>query len=373
MKYIILTGGDTGANNLGDQWILQGVKDFYKKYLDRYKVIIMRDLPSLNPKDGFFYIADTKEDFEKLSINVEDIKLLHFYGGGYLNEYWYDWKIWQYHYLLKKGLSPRRVVFSGQGLGPFNDSDKLNDLKAIAQHVSLFGVRDRKYLNELKNSVFMFDDSVSLMDFSGMRRKKSFWSKFSWRTKKRIAVNFRPGHATDYVGIEDKSYQKFLYELLRLEKNNPGKYSLVLFPVLENTEISETKNFQKLVKSLLSGKINIAGRPDDYRKLIRMMKKFDLVITTSYHAALGGIYSGVPAFGIYHSDYYRDKLSGLQESIGPPMFQIVDINNFTDKIVSDFFQHEIGKTKKDSLYETLVELKKLNLNFYFRVARLLEA
>jgi polysaccharide pyruvyl transferase WcaK-like protein len=361
-KYIILTGGDTGANNLGDQWILGGVKDFYKNYLDKYQIVIMMDGNLVNPDDGFVYIKDTKEEYDKLNIRVKDIKLLHYYGGGYLNEYWYDWKIWQYHYLVQSGLSPKKVVFTDQGIGPFEDSTKIKDLKKIAQKVKLFGLRDSNYLKTLKGSVFMFDKSVaSINPPASIKKKVNILKKILNGPTKKIALNFRPGSASDYVGMEDKNYYFLLNTLIEFKKNAPENIKITFFPMLENQGLSEAKNLQKLLKTKTINGINITNRPDSYEALLKKIKKFDLVITSSYHAALAGVYSGVPVIGICNTNYYECKFSGLNKEIKSPFFQYCKISNFSSDLTSELLQKEPSLNERKYLQNTLLKLKKTNI------------
>src|SRR5690348_12975410 len=129
--YIILSGGDGGFGNLGDEFILETSKKFYKRYQKHFNIIILRHvIGDSMPKDGFTYIYDYEDNLKELDIPISDIALVHFYGGGFLNQYWYKDKIWLYKFLVKKGLHPSKFIFTGQGLGPFS-SDQKRELQDI--------------------------------------------------------------------------------------------------------------------------------------------------------------------------------------------------------------------------------------------------
>ena len=102
---------------MGDELLLRSVLEFYAGYLDRFEVVVAMMNPRRGIPGGFVYIKENAEGFSAL--DPRRVVLLHYYGGGYLNRYWYEPKIALYRHLVSKGLAAGQVAFTGQGLGPF--------------------------------------------------------------------------------------------------------------------------------------------------------------------------------------------------------------------------------------------------------------
>ena len=175
-KNIILTGSDGGFNNLGDEFILDAV---ISKYLSMPKIskIFLLSTKPLNrySDDRVVNLLESDKDSIK-KLDLRSIDIIHYYGGGYLNYFWYDEKFWLYHHAMSKGFPKDKVVFTGQGLGPFKNS-QLADIKKVAKNSSIFSCRDSISLSYIYPYGFNdFDDTISLMP----RYKPKARSRLCW-------------------------------------------------------------------------------------------------------------------------------------------------------------------------------------------------
>ena len=170
-KVIIISGGDGGYGNLGDEWLLQNALIRHTSNLNNYRIIVLMANPKHDKRDRFEYVEDNYEAFKKLKIRSSDIKLIHYYGGGYINDYWIEEKLWLYYFLRKRGFSGKKFYFTGQGLGPLNKTN-IKIIKNIANQAAFFGVRDKTYSQSI-GGTFMFDESIVSAPSPYVRKTKN--------------------------------------------------------------------------------------------------------------------------------------------------------------------------------------------------------
>ncbi len=365
-KYIILTGSDGGYGNLGDEFILDAVKSFYRKFLCEYRIIILKANIDKEKQDGFIYVSDNEASFNAMNIDLSSIVLVHYYGGGYLNDHWFEEKIWFYKMISKNGFSKDGIIFSGQGLGPFSN-EKREDMLKIINDASIFGVRDLLLLNNFNAKQFSFDDSIFLFDKIKFIANliHSLIVRKIFRKKMRVAINLR---IADFVGVERVKYLDFLRTVF--EKNS--EYSICFFSMLENQHVTEEGDIRSMLLEFGIKDIKFHQRPKNYKELVKIVRKNDLVITTSYHAVLASLYSLVPSIAIYESEYYKEKFSGIENLFGDrAIFKVTNINKFGFEMLHEALHFSLGK-----YFNTVIELFKLktcNILFVNKIRCMLKA
>jgi polysaccharide pyruvyl transferase WcaK-like protein len=351
-KYIILTGGDGGYGNLGDEFILAAVKEFYRAFLSNYSVIILQINPPTTPSDGFIYAKDDHTGFKALQINLDDIVLVHFYGGGYLNHYWYEDKIWLLRYLMERGFPLSKVSFSGQGLGPFYPEQELN-FRRLTSGINAIGVRDHAWESRIPNAVFSFDESIRLISpfFSLLR---------SNLTTKRNLVTINVRQA-DHIGIDDKIF----LEVIRMILSAAAFHRLkpIFYGMIENKYLNESLHLRQLLGTLDESSHTVMPRPRDYRELLRIMRYSALNVTTSYHASLASLYSYVPTVSLYLNDFYADKFKGLEAIFTSPHYRSLKIDCFSHDTIETALRQPSLLTQW-AHYRILRMLKQRNQAFY---------
>lgn len=319
---IFVTGGDGGYGNLGDEWLADSVRLRYEKIKKKYKVIFLMQCPRPDG-DGFFYVRDYLEDIKAMNVPINKIKAVHFYGGGYLNNYWNHLKLWFFDYLVEMGFSPKKIFFTGVGIGPLNLKNFIK-IKKISNAVNYFGTRDG-YNNRLIKNRFMFDESIySIKNY-----------KISGIKKDEILVNFR---IADHVGIRPKNIKRMLAPIVNLAESSG--YAIRYFPMIEQPGFSEKQGIIDTLKMLDIKETSVLDRPKNYKQLIDTIKASRLVVTTSYHATLASIYSGVPVIAVYGNLYYKIKFYTLRKILPTNLLEVAHINKLNDKI----FVNQINAT-----------------------------
>lgn len=349
-KYIILTGSEGGYGNLGDEWLLESVKKQYVDIKKQYNVVILIANPPKKQKDGFIYIKDSLDSFISSDICINDIESVHYYGGGYLNQIWMNDKIWLFNYLISNGFSPKKVIFTGAGLGPFDDLN-LKNMKIIADKVAIFCTRDNYYKKQISSSL-SFDESVIFCDCEdkteALKRRNEVW------------VNFR---IADHAGLDKGAIDKISYSIEEFAKEK--KLKVIYFSMVEGKCLRE----KKLIKEALKKrgiKHKIFNRAKNHKILMSRLSRAKLVITSSYHASLAGIYVKTPVVSVYENDYYSIKFNGLIDVLDTKLLTITNINDFSVDVLRKAFN-----IKDILISKKLLRLKSLNEDIYNKYRRLL--
>ena len=219
---IVLTGGDGGFGNLGDEFLLRSVKEFYAGYLDRFDVVVAMMNPPDATRDGFTYVKESAAGFS--AIDTGRVALLHYYGGGYLNRYWYEPKIALYRHLCRMGCrrigSPSPVRVSVR-----SSASRLPSLPVSRRGSLVFGTRDRAIVDGV-GGVLTFDESIALYS-----PEMTTGAGASRRT---VALNIR---TESYVGVDDAAAHSIIGVLdAALERSG---WEAVAFGMVANERFDE--------------------------------------------------------------------------------------------------------------------------------------
>ena len=275
--------------------------------------------PPRRSNDGFHYFPDRRSAYESIGLPNDRVQLVHYYGGGYLNCYWLEEKIWLCELLQEQGFDFKKLIFTGQGLGPF-----FCPIRKVGSNLS-FGKRPgwepEKHRREGPGSVFSFDDSIAFYDPGG----KEAWSFIPKRWgKMKIGVNLR---AEPYADLNQNDLLEPLRKIICFCSSRG--YQLMGFCLVENTHYSDRRLFRSLGEKM-GLPLKLFPKPADYRKGRTGVSQFSILITGSYHGALMALYSGVAVIALYNSEYYKKKFKGLAEIINNPMFRPLPVNNLSD-------------------------------------------
>lgn len=368
-KNIILTGSDGGFNNLGDEFILDAI---IKKYLDDplvSTVYLLTAKPVLSryTSDKLVNLKDgTKHSGELPDLN--DIALVHYYGGGYLNSYWYDEKMWLYRYLVSKGFPKNKIIFTGQGVGPLDES-KASDLYKVSEEVAMFDCRDLISLKYLGAKAFCdFDDTITLMPKFGRRNVIS---------SKSAGLNLRLD--ADYVGISSDEAASSLNAIM-LSLSTNGINNIEHFTMVGTNEYyNEFNQAEKALDAYKSKpaksdidvpriETSLSHRPDNYLDLMSKVASKQIVITTSYHVVMACLYTQTPVIALYANDYYRDKFEGLAQIVGNSrIIRVGDFNDFNKSWIDSLLSLKFKNLHRWLLYCKMAKLKRLKEKTWIKI------
>jgi len=303
---VVVTGSDGGFGNLGDELLARATRQFYAEYLDRFDVTIAQLNPPERAGDGFTYVPESAEGLA--AIDPKRVVLLHYYGGGYLNRYWYDAKIALYRDFVARGLPPEYVVFTGQGLGPFTP-EQAAELADIARRSLQFGTRDRLVVDGVEGA-FTFDESIALYSPE--------LTIGAGRAGTTVALSIRTG---TYVGV-DGDLARSVLGVLDASLGELG-WDAIAFGMVANDRFDEGALLERAVADAGARTIRSLHRPAGFEELTSVLSGCRVAVTTSYHVALVSLYTGTPVVVLCESEYYRLKFGGLAEVLDTPLLTVV--------------------------------------------------
>ena len=256
------------------------------------------------------------ENYKDIEATIKQSDVLIVSGGGYFNQLWFEWarrddlfKILAPILIAKK--LHKKIVFTANGYGPFDESDKFfSDFFGGLQNATL-GIRDKvlskTYLQKLgiNNDNFVdLPDDLYLINSDIVNKNLSEYTKISQQG--------------DYVLLE------FYYSLTWV-KNNIDKIQSFVDSIWHNygyrvvyMPLDHTPVTSYLKSTITSDHFNVIDFSDSYLKIedaAHMIKNAKSVLCNRYHALVLSLENKVPVINImkevYDYRYYFNKNYGI--------------------------------------------------------------
>ena len=319
---VLLYGGDSGNGNFGDILQLKSTIAFHRKKSGLLPVVLfdvgnvsdpgyverMKDFYGV---DAIVLMGPELYDFSQSGIDlhplreIRDLSLLHFYGGGMLNEFWGEEVLHRLQYLIEAFKIDRYVV-SGQQIDP-NFVDRLE--KFLAKFPPLmFGVRDDMSLEAVKRIYptvrFSFDDAVEPL--------QTIVSRIPQKGKKHLVGHFN----TSYYTANESNLDAIIGYFKALNTRYPNKPLTLInaFSTL-NFDVYDTLRSLTLMGDRFPyGSYRLVdGAKLAYRLKVEEMAwlRGEMCITTSYHVALFMLLAATPVWLAGNNAFYRHKRKAL--------------------------------------------------------------
>jgi polysaccharide pyruvyl transferase WcaK-like protein len=228
-------------------------------------------------------------------------------GGGYLNDLNPD----QCNYTLKMlcAAKTRKCLTGlfGQGIGPLRDPRRLSLLRRACSPPTVVALREamsglsvlQKQGLQASDILITGDDAIELAYDS---RPKQLGTA--------LGVSLRQ---IGYSGMTERHMGSLKNVLTKL--SDAMSAEIVPIPI----SLNEWEDDWSVIKNL-----SIAGMQQDYdfgdsyspQVAIELAGRCRLVITGTYHASVFSMSQGVPTICLYASEYYHNKLKGVQSQFG---------------------------------------------------------
>lgn len=351
---------------------------FIKKILSKFvkktqKILeIKRKKRIISPPE----ILASTQNIGSIIKNIKDIDVLVVNGGGYFNDLWYNW---DRDVDLFSIISPilvanqlkKKIVFTGNGFGPFDSSSEFFSAFFASIKDATFGVRDGllslPYLKSLgmeSNSTFEIPDDLLILNDKLKMKKNDLHIPFD----NYILIEL-------YFGIRELTKLESI--LMQFSETMKEKYDISLIFVPFQKGIggeAQGKYLKELLQKDLFFLYDINKHNfvpiSDLNKLVENSR---MVISTRYHGLVTALSNGIPACNILKKvsgdyRYYYNKNVGVLNMVFEN--QEYDYTEFVytnlTELLEDLMENwnSIEKKQKDLFFnikykEQLLKLKGL--------------
>jgi polysaccharide pyruvyl transferase WcaK-like protein len=253
----------------------------------------------------------------KLKSNFSEFDMLNaissseyfvFTGGGYLTDKgMFECRCCLFMAILALILK-RKVVFTGQGLGPFYSALTNFMLRYVVSRSQCCFLRDSnesvQVLYDLKinkeKAIVAGDDALSLTLSNESKNLLNEESK-----KIQIAVHLRISPFTENID----SIKLDIENLVNLMFDNSW---YPVFFIFASQDSWEREYLNSLLKIRRSTEYQIFSDPDP-RVIKSRISECDIAIGVAYHFIIFALTTGVPVLALYGGAYYKQKMNGVLE------------------------------------------------------------
>jgi polysaccharide pyruvyl transferase WcaK-like protein len=275
-----------GSGNYGDELIRKLWMQFYKNY----SVVDISFSPVSEGENGDYTFVDKAKlwDFEYTFSGVD---LIHFAGGGYINDEFNTISNYTDALLFLQKKIP--LVASGISLQP---SDINHAELFLKQNWELMGLRDatsflqaRKVLG--RRASFSFDDTWKFSLKSVMKKVN--------REERTVFINLQEQFDLVIESEYLSEVQEIIGIIMRMRKSEPNLIVVVIEAHKSDARLAtelEKVNIDSLVLSA-----------EEWLKTGIKFSKLDLLITSRFHPRLLFSRVGIPVKSIVVGNYYQQK------------------------------------------------------------------
>ncbi|MDQ8201096.1 polysaccharide pyruvyl transferase family protein [Pelagicoccus enzymogenes] len=271
---------------------------------------------------------------------LKQSSLLIFTGNGYLND------SYPFHVILAEALSSKArelgipAIATGQGIGPIHNKTLQNSISKHLRNCRYAWTRDPLSSTEsksvIKHEIECIGDDA-LLSLKPKQEEDQRSSKF------RILINHR---------LRDRhnkaTNQQIAKVVETVSKIDEAEITCVIM------ESSEEKNWNEIRKNLPNSITLNYFRPlIDDSSLESTFSEAALCIGISYHFCLLSAHFGRATIGLYESDYYYRKLTGLAKHYPNTSMQVMTYEDASKK-ASEFSNSQRENLKRNTDLENRV-------------------
>lgn len=277
------------------------------------------NLPTDTPIDILYRI----ENLEEIRQAISEIDILIVNGGGYFNHLWNN-SLWRSD-MLKKIIAPilianqmnKKIYFTGNGIGPFDQSEEFFNYIFNYLQNTQYAVRDRLYSEKYLQKIGIAEDNIRFIPDDLYFINSEILSQ-ELSDAKRLLKKGKYILLELYYSVEE--IKEHIESLKLFSRNIFQKYGLSIIFVPFDFERGGTWQGEYLSEQLSNFSLYDLNKSgylpiQDIKKLIQ---EAELVICNRYHALVLAISSGVPVINILKRvlddhRYYFNKNYGLLE------------------------------------------------------------
>lgn len=331
--------GSFGASNLGDEAILESTLQMLRKQSPSLEIHILTATPIETQNQYQQYNITTslpipvgfKSFFRHFITFYRSIRIfkktdaVFFPGGGLFtdNETLYAIVLWATHFFFFKTILKKKVVFSGQSLGPIHSYLGKFITKRVITRADAFFVRDEESLTFIKNTfpkllsrVSLVFDPVCFIDIPAATIKKTDSLLPTQDNIFHIALSLRPWHGTEH---------QLIHMLARTFKELSVPHALHIHLVPMQYKGSEDVSPLQHLSYILHGQkiTSTLHSPRSHKDVLSILSQCDISIGMRLHFLILSALCHTPLLALS----YSNKVEGFLRRINLHSFlSIQDIH-----------------------------------------------
>lgn len=359
-KHILLIGF-YGANNLGDELMLETILTYFEKFQNINITVMVCDSRSYSIHKynniNFIHYPNSTYDIDKL---VRLCDAIVFAGGAIIDDRFYRKQDLDF-----RDLGSLFIEFSNRAIKLGKELYCLG----LSTNVTLTNLSFILNLGEIINKANYFSlrdkNSFKTIEKKGIEIKKIKYLNDLVLSNKQLVPQKKKNKHRYKIGIIficNKNTEKRIKDMLEkiITSNNslnePYKITLIPFYQYEN---NDKEYYDKMInKDLQFRDVKVADPPQNMQELIEIFEKNGLIISMRYHASLIGLALNIPTLTICYNlhVHYPNKIYYLKELFGAKIIDYSKVRNLN-------WRKEIQLTKEINSSDKILKFsqKKMNL------------
>lgn len=280
-------------------------------------------LPFNSPTDTPIDILYRVENIDEIRDAVSKIDIMIVNGGGYFNHLWNN-SLWRSD-MLKKIIAPilianqmnKEIYFTGNGIGPFDQSEEFFNFIFNYLRNTTYAVRDRLYSEKYLQKIGVSNDNIKFIPDDLYFINEEILNRPISDAERLLSIGKYVLLELYYPLDEIKKYESSIKQFCENIYKNHG-LSVVFVPfdferggTWQGEYLSEKLSNFYLYDLSRSGYLPI-------QDIYSLIKNAELVICNRYHALVLAVSTGVPVVNILKKvcddhRYYFNKNYGLLE------------------------------------------------------------
>jgi polysaccharide pyruvyl transferase WcaK-like protein len=304
--------------------------------------------------DIFLYKLFRKALFTKEYINfLQNLDVIHYIGGGYLNERWLEVIIYEYITItLAQSFNPNlKVIGTGLGLGPFKSKASLVIFKLFVAKLDYLFVREAESLSIIEhlkvdvNKKVMGDDVILLLPYINQINNEINSNSIT-------ALNLKSFPDYNYVLIKD-NLETYFKSSLDFQNSQVEYFCFGREPGPGDRNLLEI--FDRYYQDSL-----VVRDPyeEGWLSFLKNLSRARVGLGCAYHFNIILTLFNIPTVGIYSGSYYKQKIAGVmqllsQNAIVLSLDKLASGKDVAEVLNVAIDSHISGENTLEQMYEVM--------------------
>ena len=197
----------------------------------------------------------------------------------------------------------------GQGLGPIHDPELRERAAEVLPRLTLIGVRESQSSLPLLRSLGVSPDRVMVTGDDAIELAYALRTDTASSEARAIGVNVR---VAPYADVNADMLSALGDTLIASSRRRHAR--MIPIPIAHHGGGMDIDTLRTMLPP--EDSVDGGAALDTPQSVIRRIGECRLVVTGSYHGAVFALAQGIPVVALVNSDYYANKMFGVQQQFG---------------------------------------------------------